>query len=142
MPLSVARARARSIAVSLMSTPWMRAPRRAIESVSAPALHWRCTTRLPLTLPRRSISSGKSVVPPSRRNAACPRLWLSCAVVAAFHDLRFCSCRSLRTRQRLAHHPRDQLRDLLPAAQKDDAEAHEHDEREHDPHASTVRRGG
>src|SRR5437764_4822282 len=94
MPLSAASVCANAIASSLMSMPVVRAPCRASDSVSWPALQHRCRSERPDSSPTSSSSSGNSVEPPPRKKAAWSRLWLLCARVAAFHERRLSSCRS------------------------------------------------
>ena len=109
MPESSESFWAKAIASSLMSTPVISAPRAASDSVSWPELHWRWTMRFPARSPRSSSSSGKSVLPPSRRKRAWSPLWLLWACVARFHDCRFCSWMSFRSvigGQRRANHSR------------------------------------
>src|SRR3712207_6166151 len=97
MPVSEERLRAVEIARSLMSTPVTTAPSRARLRESLPELHCRRTSLLPVRSPRRFNSSGKRVLPPSRRNLVRSPRWLSCALTAAFQESRFCSRRYLRS---------------------------------------------
>src|ERR671912_782923 len=96
VPVFSARSRAEETASSLRSTPVTPAPSLARLIESPPELHWRWTRDLPSRSPRRSRSSWKSVLPPSLKNRERSPRWLSWAPTTAFHDIRFCSRRSLR----------------------------------------------
>src|SRR5215213_10132363 len=97
VPVFSARARAEETASSLRSTPVTVAPSLARLIESPPELHWRWTRDVPSSLPRRSRSSWKSVLPPSLKNLERSPRWLLWAPITAFHDTRFCSRRSLRS---------------------------------------------
>src|ERR671917_461395 len=97
MPVSEERLGAAEIASSLMSTPVTVAPSKTRLKESPPELHCRWASVLPDRSPSSARSSGKRVLPPSRRYPARSPRWLSCAPTTAFQESRFCSRRSLRS---------------------------------------------
>src|SRR5215208_5543171 len=94
-PACRASFRAETTASSLISTPVTLAPSPARLIESPPELHWRWRRVFPPRSPKSPTSSGKSVLPPSRRNPGRFARWLSWAPTTAFHDNRFCSRTSL-----------------------------------------------
>src|SRR5918998_5456305 len=80
-----------------MSTPVTAAPSEARLRESPPELHCRWRSVLPSRSPSNARSSGKRVLPPSRRYPARSPRWLSCTPATAFQESRFCSRCFLRS---------------------------------------------